>query len=191
MKRILKKHMMAYLSDSCIISSHQHGFVSKKSCATNLQETLDIVTEALKRGFAIDLIFLYFAKAFDKVYHSGLLKKLTSNGFDDKIVGWISSFLSDRIQRVVIGEIASDWCELLSGMPQGSVLCPILFTVFINDMLTSHPCKLFADDSKIIGIIKTGLDAIQLQEDLNNLVKWFTDWRMLFNPGKCKHFALA
>ena len=82
MERILKKHMNTYLSDSCIISSHQHGFVSKKSCATNLLETLDIVTETLNRGFVIDLIFLDFAKAFDKVSHSGLLKKLTSNGFD-------------------------------------------------------------------------------------------------------------
>jgi hypothetical protein len=147
-----------------------------------------MVTETLNRGFAVDLIFLDFAKAFDKVSHSGLLAKLQAYGFDDKTVAWILSFLSNRQQRVVLDDFKSDWNEVLSGVPQGSVLGPLLFTVFINDMpkLTTHPCKLFADDSKLVGIIKNDLDSQNLQEDLNKLVKWSTDWRMLFNPDKCK-----
>ena len=95
-----------------------------------------MVTETLNRGFAVDLIFLDFAKAFDKVSHSGLLAKLQAYGFDDKTVAWILSFLSNRQQRVVLDDYKSDWNEVLSGIPQGSVLGPLLlpfklaFTIF-------------------------------------------------------------
>ncbi len=113
MERMLKKHMMEYMNNSSLISCHQHGFVSNKSCSTNLLETLDIVTESLNRRFAVDLIFLDFAKAFDKVSHSELLTKLIAYGFDEKIVAWINSFLKNRQQRVVLGDNKSNWNYVL------------------------------------------------------------------------------
>lgn len=105
---------------------------------------------------------------------------------------WVRAWLSNRKQRVLIGEYASDWLDVLSGVPQGSVLGPLLFVLFINDMpaLVSHFCKLFADDTKLIAVIKNWEDVTNLQSDIDALTKWSQDWQMLFNEDKCKvmHF---
>ena len=120
--------------------------------------------------------------------HSALLSELKSYGFDGLLLDWLSDFLSDRKQRVVIGSSSSDWCQVTSGIPQGSVLGPLLFTLYINDMPNGvhHHCKLFADDTKIIATIKNGLDIAQLQSDIDLLATRANTWHMSFNVQKCK-----
>ena len=155
---------------------------------TNLLESLDIITEALNMGFLIDLILLDFSKAFDLVSHLGLLLKLEAMGLDYKILNWIKSFLKNRKQRVVLGDSMSSWKDVLSGVPQGSVLGPLLFIIYINDMpdVFKNFCKIFADDSKLLAIIKELKDSEKLQLDLDNLGIWADKWKMRLNHEKCK-----
>ena len=128
------------------------------------------------------------AKAFDKVPHQRLLLKLKAHGIGDSITDWIEQWLTDRRQRVVVDGEVSNWKSVLSGVPQGSVLGPILFLIYINDLddsITSNVLK-FADDTKLFRKVNTDGDKQHLQNDLDRLVKWSEKWQMLFNFGKCK-----
>jgi hypothetical protein len=188
MERLARDEFLDYLCLNNLISPSQHGFVYSKSCATNLLEAFDTITAALSNNFEVIILLLDFLKAFDKVVHDLLLEKMRAYGFDDESINWTKAFLSNRTQRVVIGKSVSDWRDVLSGVPQGSVLGPLLFLIFINDMPTivSHLCKLFADDTKLIAIIKDDQDRVQLQLDIDALVNWSKSWLMNFNEGKCK-----
>ena len=127
-------------------------------------------------------------KAFDKVPHQRLLLKLKAHGIGDSITDWIEQWLTDRRQRVVVDGEVSNWKSVLSGVPQGSVLGPILFLIYINDLddsITSNVLK-FADDTKLFRKVNTDGDKQHLQNDLDRLVKWSEKWQMLFNFGKCK-----
>ena len=190
---IIKDRIMIYLVENDLIAPEQHEFVPKKACNTNLLETMDLITEAINLGFIVDLILLDFAKAFDKVSHAKLIHKLTACGVNQILVRWIKAFLTNRRQRVVIGDNYSCWEEVLSGVPQGSVLGPLLFIIFINDLpkLLNHLSKLFADDCKIIGILREPNDSVVLQNDINKLQEWAKVSQMSFNYSKCKsmHFG--
>ena len=126
---------------------------------------LEEVTKFIDKGFPVDVIYLDFSKAFDKVPHRRLVLKLKSHGVGDKIANWIEDWLKDRKQRVVVGGCESEWLPVKSGVPQGSVLGPLLFIVYINDIedgVTSSVLK-FADDTKIFRAIKSEEDVVQLQ----------------------------
>jgi hypothetical protein len=188
MEKLVKSVMIEHLAAGNLLSNCQHGFTRNKSCTTNLLETLDALTGALNNGHYAILILLDFAKAFDLVPHEELILKIRAYGFAGELLNWLIDFLSNRKQRVVMGSSSSDWRDVTSGVPQGSVLGPLLFLVFINDMpdLVSHLVKLFADDSKIAGIIKEESDVAALRSDVDRLVEWADEWRMKFNYNKCK-----
>ena len=124
---------MKHLLRNDLRQSSQHGFMPNKSCCTNLLEIFETVTEVLDRGEPFNIIFLDFAKAFDQVPRERLLEKLQAHGIRGETLTWIRSWLTDRRQRVVGNGECSEWEEVLSGVPQGSVLEPPLFTVYIID----------------------------------------------------------
>ena len=135
------------------------------------------------------MIFLDFSKAFDSVNHNLLINRLQKLGFSGNLLLWITDYLKDRSQRVVLDGSTSEWVPVTSGVPQGSILGPLLFLLFINDMpdCTEHSIlSLFADDAKCSRIINNIEDCEQLQRDLNNLYEWSQDWKLNFNVLKCK-----
>jgi hypothetical protein len=193
MERMIRDVMMRHLIENDLIHKGQHGFVPGKSCTTNLLESIDFITNALHNGFLVILILLDFAKAFDTVPHEELLEKVRAYGFDEKIVKWLGDFLKRRRQRVVMGDIVTEWVEVTSGVPQGSVLGPLLFLIYINDMpdVVSSLCELYADDSKLMEIIKSEADLVRVQANIDRLVEWSNVWKMRFNPGKCKFMVFG
>ena len=160
----------------------------KKACVTNLLETVDIVTSELAIGRPVDLVYLDFAKAFYTIPHKRLLVKLEAYGIDDQLCAWVRDFLSDRKQRVVMGEFESEWTDVTSGVPQGSVLGPLLFLLYINDLpdLWTNVSKFYADDGKIIGKeVDTNEGVKKVQADVDAASDWVDDWLMQLNDGKC------
>ena len=170
MEKIIKDELMEYLVKNNLINKQQHGFVYKKACNTNLLETLDLMTKLLSNKEAFDLLLLDFAKAFDKVAHKRLNLKLSGYGICGKLLIWLKSFLTDRKQRVILGEFLSNWGKVSSGVIQGSVLGPLLFILFINDLVDYiiNKTKLFADDTKIIAKTNNDPDSC-LQKDIDNV----------------------
>ena len=187
---LLRDSIVQHLEENNLIADSQHGFINSKSCATNLIEFFDAVTEAADSGDGMDIIFLDFAKAFDKVPINRLMAKLKAHGIAGNVWHWIKSWLSGRRQRVVLNGSKSSWEEVLSGVPQGSVLGPILFTIFINDIdgaaVMADILRKFADDTKLGKIIRTRDDADALQATLAAAEQWAAQWCMAFNVKKCK-----
>jgi hypothetical protein len=166
----------------------QHGFVSGRSCTTNLLQFLEILTKAVDDGLCLDVVFLDFSKAFDKVPHRKLMSQLEGHGISGKIRRWIERWLEGRRQRVVINGEASNWAPVKSGVPQGSLLGPVLFSIYINDIdliieLLTLLIK-FADDTKVANIIRSAEDARRLQDCLDALMVWAAKWGMAFNTAK-------
>ena len=185
---IIKDKVTQHLYDNCLINSSQHGFMRKRSCLTNLFEFFERVTKELDAGNDMDIVYLDFAKAFDKVCHTKLLNKLKSYGIQGDILKWISCWLSNRKQRVVLNGEFSEWILVLSGVPQGSVLGPLLFIIFIDDIDTSalniRVLNKFADDTKLDQVMDTDADKDALQNCLNSLCTWAAKWSMKFNESK-------
>ena len=134
-----------------LFAKEQHGFIPGHSCVTQLLEVFDSWHQALDDKKSVDVVYLDFSKAFDSVPHHRLLSKLDSYGIKGNILSWIRAFLTERKQEVAIGGETSSSQQVLSGIPQGSVLGPILFVIYINDLpqAVRSPCKLFADDAKV------------------------------------------
>ena len=188
LERLIKNHMLDFLVKHKLLNSSQHGFLKARSCLTNMLCFLEEITKWIDVGLPVDIIYLDFQKAFDKVPHQRLLLILKAHGIGDSITDWIEQWLTDRRQRVVVDGEVSTWKSVLSGVPQGSVLGPILFLIYINDLddsITSNVLK-FADDTKLFRKVNTDGDKQHLQNDLDSLVKWSDKWQMLFNFGKCK-----
>ena len=188
LERLIKDHMVDFLVKHKLLNSSQHGFLKARSCLTNMLCFLEEITKWIDMGSPVDIIYLDFQKAFDKVPHQRLLLKLKAHGIGDSITDWIEQWLTDRRQRVVVDGEVSNWKSVLSGVPQGSVLGPILFLIYINDLdesITNNVLK-FADDTKLFRKVNTDGDKQHLQNDLDRLVKWSEKWQMLFNFGKCK-----
>jgi hypothetical protein len=155
---------------------------------------MDFATPMLAEGHLVDMTLLDFARAFDMVPHRAILIKLEAYGIGGKIKAWIEAFLSNRRQRVVIGEHKSDWVKVTSGVPQGSVLGPLLFVIFINDLpdVIENIFKLYADDSKILASVDSNDGVRSVQRDLDRTNEWCRVWGMELNGKKCRviHFGV-
>ena len=188
MEHIIHSHIMGHFDQYHILHDAQHGFRKRRSCESQLLLTVQDLAKGLDEKSQIDAILLDFSKAFDKVPHQRLGLKLDNYGVRGNILNWIKSFLTDRSQSVVCEGERSSQAPVLSGVPQGTVLGPLLFLAYINDMPTSidSTIRLFADDALVYKTVKTTKDAQDLQKDLNLLQEWESKWQMEFNPDKCE-----
>ena len=190
LESILKDAVVSHLDRHKLIRPSQHGFMKGRSCTSNLLCFMEKITAAVDGGEAVDVVFLDFAKAFDKVPIQRLLKKVKAHGIGGKLYSWIAAWLTDRLQRVVLSGEASSWAAVLSGVPQGSVLGPLLFLLFINDLDKDAECVeillKFADDTKVAQPVRNEEDKRRLQAALDGLVGWAERWGMEFNVQKCK-----
>ncbi|MEN8123309.1 MAG: reverse transcriptase family protein [Bacteroidota bacterium] len=187
MERLILDHINNLLQRNNTINCVQHGFQDKCSCVTQLLDCLNDWTINFDQSRETDIIYLDFKKAFDTVPHQRLLHKLRQVGVRGKILYWIENFLTSRRQRVILKNGTSSWLHVHSGVPQGSILGPTLFLIYVNDLpeIISTTAKMFADDTKIYAKIQSIQDCINLQNDLNALSAWSRKWLLNFNESKC------
>ena len=183
----MKRQIMDHLVQEDLLSPSQHGFINRRSTVTQLLNYLDKSTEAIADGDVVDVIYFDFAKAFDTVPHRRLILKLKGYGIKNEVLRWIRAFLVDRYQVVTVNGKRSGKRRVLSGVPQGSVLGPLLFVLYINDLpeVVRSILYLFADDTKLIKRIKSEQDSLELQSDVEALDRWTARWILRFHPGKC------
>ena len=187
LEKLVVEDIVNHVKMNHLNCKQQHGFTTCKCTSTNLLEVLNVITEAQMHGIPVDILFLDYQKAFDTVPHQRLLKQIESFGISDKALKWIQSFLNNRRQRVRVNNETSEWKPVLSGIPQGSILGPILFTLYVNDI----PDKLksiiamYADDTKLLSTITSDNPKNDLSVDLETLEEWANMFQMKFHPDKC------
>lgn len=188
MEHIIASNLTRHLNNNKILYELQHGFREQRSCETQLIQLVEDLSRQLIQGNQVDLVLLDFSKAFDKVNHLKLLFKLAQHGVRGNTLKWIKSFLVGRTQAVVLDGESSDEVPVNSGVPQGSVLGPLLFLLYINDLPEDiqSQVRLFADDTAVYLAVRNSSDANILQADLDKLEIWERTWDMEFNPSKCQ-----
>ena len=187
MERCIFNHIIPLLTPK--ITSLQHGFMKGKSTLTQLMTALTNINKIFDQKSPTDVIYFDLSKAFDTVPHDLLLHKLQTFGIHGRLLSWIESYLTNRLQRVTCDGGTSEWLPVSSGVPQGSILGPLLFLLYRNDLPSvlspETMCAIFADDTKIYREILTPADNRALQEDINALVAWGKTWDLNFNQKKC------
>ncbi|PIK55642.1 putative RNA-directed DNA polymerase from mobile element jockey-like [Apostichopus japonicus] len=178
---------MTHFDKYSILSDKQHGFRRGRSCETQLAGLVDDLTQILENRGHVDLCIMDFSKAFDVVPHRRLLMKLEHLGIRHNTNRWIEDFLSNRTQNVIIDGESSTSSPVFSGVPQGTVLGPLLFLVYINNLpdCVASDVRMFADDLILYRQINSHSDCDNLQKDINSLCNWETAWQMRFNKSKC------
>ena len=193
-EKVVRKKIIEFLQKTGKFNVTQHGFRSGRSTLSQLLAHLDKILKCLEKGEDVNVVYLDFAKAFDKVDFSILLKKLKALGIEGKLGRWIHCFLTGRTQRVVVGGASSSVKKVISGVPQGSVLGPLLFLIMIGDIdesvLTSFLSS-FADDTRVGHGVKTVEDLRDFQQDLDNIYNWASNNNMEFNSINLSAFSMA
>jgi hypothetical protein len=189
LESIITEKIMSYLLDNKLLSNKQFGFIKGRSTSIQLLTLLDKWSKHLDNSDGIDVIYTDFEKAFDKVPHNRLIFKIKKYGICQSVLKWITAYLRNRKHKVRLNNRFSEWKEVISGIPQGSVLGPILFVLYINDMPAVcdkiAEISLFADDAKISKILESAHSKIELQNALNNVVDWSKQWLLSLNIIKC------
>ena len=191
-ERVVRKKLVSYLEMNNLICNKQHGFRSGRSCLSQLLHHFDDVLESLTNNADFDSIYLDYAKAFDKVDHKLLIRKLHRYSLNPKIIRWIDSFLSDRKQAVVVDGHLSFLAPIISGVPQGTVLRPILFLIFINDIehcITNSIIRCFADDTRVSITVFREQDVAKLQNDLYSVINWSENNNMSLHKDKFEYMC--
>ena len=193
MEKLIRDQIIEHFKTNNLFTEKQFGFISGRSTSLQLIRVLEEWSEALDNGNGVDCVYMDYQKAFDTVPHRRLLKKLEAYNIGEEMIQWIQNYLFGRKQKVSINNSDSNWKEVSSGIPQGSVIGPILFVIYINDLpeIVKSRVYLFADDTKIFNIIQDQKDRETLQEDLNKLNEWSEKWLLKFHPDKCKYLHLG
>ena len=193
LERLVCNQLLYFLKTNNILVEDQHGFRTGRSCETQLLECVNNWSEALDKKNKVDIIYLDISRAFDMVSHSKLLYKLRNIDINGNILSWLKSFLTGRKQRVRINNELSDWCDVTSGVPQGTIIGPVAFLIYINDISKNvkSNCKLYADDCVLYRCVNNSKDAEMLQHDHDRVVIWSSKWSMEFNVTKCKVMHLT
>jgi hypothetical protein len=195
MEVIIKDQLVRYLVDKGLINKRQHAFIANHSTATNLLECINDWLVSIKSPDCTDVVYIDFSKAFDTVVISKLLFKLECYGITGLLLSWIRCFLSNRTQCVVLDHCFSSFSKVISGVPQGSVLGPILFLIYINDIdrvcCGNTHLQLFADDAKLYSSINVGEASVLLQRSLDNLCTWASEWQLTINISKCAVLSIS
>ena len=192
-ERLICSKLQEHLVSTQILTPFQHGFIKGRSCVTNLLFARESWTDSVAEKKQVDAIFIDFSKAFDKVPHGKLVCKLNQMEIPPPLVRWIEDFLKNRTFTVRVENESSIKYSMTSGVPQGSVLGPLLFLLFINDLpeLLKSPCLLYADDPKIWRPISSTEDAAILQDDLNKVVAWSNTWELPINFEKSAYLCIG
>ena len=194
MEKIVHKHMFNFFLNQHAITCLQSGFVPGDSTVNQLVDIYNTFCKALDDGKEVRAIFCDVSKAFDRVWHKGLLYKLKQTGINAPLLEWLTSYLSNRRQRVVIPGAYSAWVEIAAGVPQGSILGPLLFLIYINDIvLDIHSnIRLFADDTSLYLIVNDPVEsARKLNSDLDTIHQWAKRWLVKFNPAKSESLLIS
>lgn len=194
--KLLEKLVTDKLTPSIVkhLHSSQHGFRNGKSTTTNLVCLTDMVLNSLRTNIQIDAVYTDFRKAFDRVNHRVLIKKLQCFGINGSLLQWLQSYVTGRVQRVKLGETTSHDIFVHSGVTQGSHLGPLLFLIFIDDLhyhFSSCEAVAYADDFKLCKIVNCTNDANDLQRDLDRMVDWCNNNLMQLNVDKCEFITFS
>ena len=192
-EHVITSNVLNHLDDYQILTDCQHGFRARRSCETQLLTLAQELVEGLAKKHQHDLIILDFSKAFDRVQHERLLRKLDHYGIRGSTHNWIKGFLTDRTQQVLVEGAASENIPVISGVPQGTVLGPLLFLLFINYLpdCVQSSTRLFADDCILYRRIRNQHNSAILQDDLNKLAAWEKKWGMALHPDKCSAIRIS
>ena len=181
--------MYPFFIQSELISPNQSGFKQGDSCINQLLSITHDIYQSLDEGYEVRGVFLDISKAFDKVWHKGLLYKLEQNGIKGPLLNILADFLRSRKQRVALNGQNSSWSDILAGVPQGSILGPLLFLIYINDLSDGLQCnpKLFADDTSLFSTVYNINEVTDnLNNDIVKITQWAYQWKMSFNPDISK-----
>ena len=193
-EKIVFMQLHNFLLDIGFLYKCQSGFRPGDSTINQLIYITHQIYLAFESGEKVRVTFLDISKAFDKVWHVGLLKKLGSLGVRDPLLAWIKSYLTDRKRRVIIDGQSSEWADINAGVPQGSVLGPLLFLIYINDLaveIVSNPF-IYADDTMLFEVVSdVHVSAVKLNEDLDRISDWSKKWLVTMNPTKCRSLVFS